>query len=197
MLTYHPFELRLAVSTIFADVTKEVYKMALYRKVIPKIARDIIRTLSTQEAIEVDEARMGEAELDLAAVMVGYLDAEEEISREAADTLARLNMPKERFAQMKQRFAERRGVKIGEEGLDYLLNQLLEALFASKNIEEIYAEDQELRKILKECMNKSLKISDDVEQEARSRLKNIHEGTPEWDIEYPRMIAQVKRQKGL
>lgn len=171
--------------------------MALYRKVIPKIARDIIRTLSAEEAIEVEESRMSEAELDLAAVMVGYLDAEEDISREAADTLMRLNMPKERFSQMKQRFAERRGLKIGEEGYDYILNQLLEALFASKNIEEIFAEDVDLRRLIRDCMNKSLKISEEVEQEARARLKNIHEGTPEWDIEYPRMIAQVRRQKGL
>jgi len=171
--------------------------MALYRKVIPKIARDIIRTLCVENAIEVEEPKISEAELDLAAVMVGHLDAEEEVSREAADTLARLNMPKERFAQMKQRFAERRGIKIGEDGLEYLLGQLLEALFASKNIDEIFAEDIELRRIIKECMYKSLKISDEVEQEARGRLKNIQEGTPEWDIEYPRMIAQIKRQKGL
>jgi hypothetical protein len=46
-------------------------------------------------------------------------------------------------------------------------------------------------------MNKSLKVTEEVEQEARSRLKNVKEGTPEWDIEYPRMLAQVKRQKGL
>lgn len=171
--------------------------MALYRKVIPKIARDIIRTLNSEEAIEVEESRFSEAELDLAAVMVGYIDADEEISREAADTLIRLGMPKDRFAQMKERFAERKGIKIGEDGLEYLLGQLLEALFQSKNIEEIYAEDNELRRIIKECMNKSLKVSEEVEQEARSRLKNIKEGTAEWDIEYPRMVAQVKRQKGL
>lgn len=171
--------------------------MALYRKVIPKIARDIIRTLCSKQAIIVEESRMAEAELDLAAVIVGYLDAEEEISREAAETLTRLGMPKERFAAMKQRFAERRGIKIGEEGLEYLHGQLVEALFASKNIEEIFSEDQELRKIIHECITKALKVSDEVEQEARSRLKNVREGTPEWDIEYPRMIAQVKRQKGF
>jgi hypothetical protein len=171
--------------------------MALYRKIIPKIARDVIRTLCSKNAIEVEEDRLSEAELDLAAVIVGHLDAEEEISREAAETLVRLGMAKDRFLQMKQRFAERRGIKIGEDGLDYLIGQLVEALFASKNIEEIFADDLELKKIIKECVTKALKVSDDIEQEARSRLKNVREGTPEWDIEYPRMIAQVKRQKGL
>jgi uncharacterized protein len=171
--------------------------MALYRKVIPKIARDIIRTLCSKQAIVVEESRMNEAELDIAAVIVGHLDTEEEISREAAETLARLGMQKDRFMQMKQRFAERRGIKIGSDGQEYLIGQLVEALFASKNIEEIFAEDIDLRKIIQECMDKALKVSDEVEQEARSRLKNVREGTPEWDIEYPRMIAQVKRQKGL
>ncbi|HXW53079.1 MAG TPA: DUF507 family protein [Myxococcota bacterium] len=171
--------------------------MALYRKIIPKIAKDIIRTLCSKQAIVVEDSHIAEAELDLAAVIVGHLDAEEEISREASDTLVRLGMPKDKFTQMKQRFAERRGIKIGDEGVDYLLNQLVEALFASKNIEEIFADDLELRRIIRECMTKALKVSDEVEQEARSRLKNVREGTPEWDIEYPRMVAQVKRQKGL
>jgi hypothetical protein len=171
--------------------------MTLYRKVIPKIARDIIRSLCSKNAIVVEESRIGEAELDLAAVIVGYLDTEEEISREAAETLSRLGMSKDRFSQMKQRFAERKGVKIGDQGKDFLLGQLMEALFASKNIEEIFAEDQDLRKIINECMEKALKVSEDVDKEARSRLKNVREGTPEWDIEYPRMIAQVKHQKGL
>ena len=171
--------------------------MALIRKIIPKIARDIIKSLNSKESIEVEDNKIGEAELDLAAVMVAHLDSEEEIVREAADTLARLGMSRDRFSQLKVRFAERRGVKLGEEGIEFLLGQLLEALFASKNIEEIYASDAELRQDIKGCMDKFLKVSDEVNKEARTRLKNIKEGTPEWDIEFPRMVAQVKRQKGL
>ncbi len=171
--------------------------MALIRKIIPKIARDLIKTLSTQEAIEVEDSKISEAELDIAAVMVAYLDAEEEVIREASDALSRLGMAKDRFVQLKARIAERRGVKLGEDGLEYLLEQILEALFASKNIEEIFASDEEMRTMIKASMDKFLKISDEIEAEARSRLKNIKEGTPEWDIEFPRMVAQVKRQKGL
>jgi hypothetical protein len=171
--------------------------MVLYRKIIPKIARDIVRALNTEKAIEVEDMHVSEAELDLAAVMVAYVDTEEEIISEASDTLSRLGMPKDRFNQIKQRLAEKKNIKIGEESIDFLLNQLLEALFASKNIVEIYADDNELRRITRECMNKSLKLSEEVESEARSRLKNVREGTPEWDIEFPRMVAQVKRQRGL
>lgn len=171
--------------------------MALIRKIIPKIARDLIKGLTAQKAIEVEDSRTSEAELDVAAVMVAYLDAEEDVIREASDALARLGMGKDRFSQLKARFAERRGIKLGDEGLEYLLEQIREALFVSKNIEEIYASDEEIRALIKASMDKFLKVSDEIEQEARSRLKNVKEGTPEWDIEYPRMIAQIKRQKGL
>lgn len=123
--------------------------MALYRKIIPKIARDVIRTLCSKNAIEVEEDRMGEAELDLAAVIVGHLDAEEEISRETADTLVRLGMPKDRFAQMKQRFAERRGVKIGEDGLEFLIGQFWRKLcLLQKILKRFLLTTKNLKKLL-------------------------------------------------
>ena len=46
----------------------------------------------------------------------------------------------------------------------------LPLLWFVENIDEIFFEDVELRKIIKECMSKSLKISEEVEQEARGRL---------------------------
>jgi hypothetical protein len=171
--------------------------MHLYRKVVPKIARDIVRTLSNSKQIEVEEGKLDEAELDLAAVMVEYLNAEDRIVKEAQDSLHRRNLGQERFPQLKKSIAEARGVKIGEEGIEYVIQQLVEALFASKNVAEVFAEDFELRKVINETMAKYLAISEELDKEARARIKNLREGTPEWDIEYPRIVAQIKRQKGL
>lgn len=171
--------------------------MRLYRKVIPKIAREIIAQLNTKEMIEAEDGKLNEAELDLAAVMVEHLNAEDRIVKEAREALQKRNMGADRFPQMIKAVAEARNVKIGMEGLEDLLNQLLEALFASKNIAEVYAEDNNLRLSIKEIMDKYLSVSEEIDQEARRRLKNVREGTPEWEIEYPRMVAQLKRQKGL
>ncbi len=171
--------------------------MRLYRKVVPKIARDVIRTLNHAGQIEVEDGKLDEAELDLAAVMVEYLNSEDRVIKEAQDTLTRRGLSFERFAQVKKSIADVRGVKIGDDGLDFVLKQTLEALFASRNIAEVYAEDHEIRKVVKEIMDKYLSISEEIDKEARSRIKNIREGTPEWDIEYPRIVAQLKKQKGL
>lgn len=171
--------------------------MRLYRKVAPKVARDVIRSLSQAGQIELEDGKLEEAELDLAAVMVEYLNAEDRIIKEAQDTLSRRGLGQDRFQQVKKSIADVRGLKIGEEGLEYVLQQLLEALFASRHIAEVYAEDHEIRKVIKEIMNRYLSISEELDKEVRARLKNVKEGTPEWDIEYPRMAAQLKKQKGL
>lgn len=171
--------------------------MRLYRKIIPKIAREVIRTLHSKGDIEVEDGRMEEAELDLAAVMVEYMNEEERIVTEAKETMARRGLSQDRFAQVKKSLAEARGFKIGEDGLDYVLNQMLEALFASRNIAEVYASDNELRKFMKDVIDKYTAVDEDLDREARNRLKNLREGTPEWEIEYPRVVAHLKRQKGL
>ena len=51
--------------------------MRLYRKAIPKIAREIIRSSNAQEHIELEDNKMEEAELDLAAILVTYMNEEE------------------------------------------------------------------------------------------------------------------------
>ena len=171
--------------------------MNLYRKIIPKIARDALRALYAKKWIEIEDGKQDEAELDLAAIMVEYLNTEEQITKEAKELMARRGLAADRLAQAKKSVAEARKVKVGEEGLDYVLEQLVEGLFASKNIAEVFAEDHELRKCIHEVITKYASISEDIDKEARSRIRNLREGSPEWDIEYPRIIAQIKRQKGL
>lgn len=171
--------------------------MRLYRKIVPKIARDVIRALDAKNLIEVEDGKIEEAELDLAAVMVEHLNGEDRINKEARETLSRRGLGQERFPQVRKSLAELRGVKIGEEGMEDLLSQLLEALFASKNIAEIFGEDQDLRKLINETMLGYLSISESIDKEARARLKNIREGSPEWEIEYPRVVAQLKQNRGI
>ncbi len=171
--------------------------MRIYRKIIPKIAQDIIRNLSNKEFVEISSNAIEEAELDIAAILVEYQNAEDSISKEARKTLTAKGMSPEHYFQIKKNIANMRGLKIGVDGLDYIIEQILEGLYISKNIEEIFAEDYEIKKIIKSIINKYMNISDDIDLLARKRLKNIKEGTPEWEIEYPRIILQLRRQKGL
>jgi hypothetical protein len=40
-------------------------------------------------------------------------------------------------------------------------------------------------------------IEDEMDKEVRAKIKNLQEGTRDWDIEYSKAMAQVKRRRGL
>lgn len=171
--------------------------MRLYRKIIPKISKELMALLRADGDIEIDDQKLEEAELDLAAILVEYCNAEDRLNQETKDTLTRRGYSAERFAQVKKGLAEARAHKTGEEGLEYVINQMLEALMHSRNIDEVFAEDHEMRRKIQVTMVKYLGIDEDIDREARGRLKNLREGSAEWDIEYERVVGQLKRARGL
>ncbi|MEQ8274616.1 MAG: DUF507 family protein [Deltaproteobacteria bacterium] len=171
--------------------------MRLYRKIIPKMSKEIIATLRGDGDVEIDDQKLEEAELDVAAILVEYCNAEDRLNQETKDALTRRGLSAERFGQVKKGLAEARQHKTGEEGAEYVINQMLEALMHSRNIEEVFAEDHEMRKKITDTMRKYLGIDEEIDREARSRLKNLREGSAEWDIEYEKVVRQLKQARGI
>lgn len=171
--------------------------MRLYRKIIPKMSKEIISTLRGDGDVEIEDSRLEEAELDVAAILVEYCNNEDRLNQETREALSKRGLSPERFSQVKRGLAEARHHKTGEEGAEYVINQMLEALMHSKNIEEVFAEDHEMRRKITDTMRKYLGIDEDIDREARGRLKNLRENSAEWDIEYEKIVGQLKRQRGL
>jgi hypothetical protein len=168
--------------------------MKIYRRVIPKIAKDIVRSLLANRAIEVEDGHRDEAELDVAGVLVDYMNDVERISLDARETVSRHNLPSEMIGRIKKTLAENRKIITGAGALDFVIDRLIEGLFSSKNIEEVFAEDNELRKLVAEAMNKYLGVDEELDREVRGRLKNLREGTSEWEVEYNRLIDQMRHR---
>ena len=147
--------------------------------------------------VEIDDQKMEEAELDIAAILVEYCNAEDRLNQETKDALARRGLSAERFGQVKRGLSEARQHKTGEEGLEYVINQMLEALMHSRNVEEVFAEDHEMRRKIQLTMVKYLGIDEEIDREARGRLKNLREGSAEWEVEYEKVVGQLKRARGL
>lgn len=171
--------------------------MKIYRKVIPKIAKDVIRSLLANRAIEVEDGRRDEAELDIAGVLVDYLNELDRISADAHDALQRHGLPMETLGRIKRSLAESRRVVLGEGALEYVIDRIIDALFNSKNIEEVFSEDLDLRKLVTESIRKYLGVDEELDREVRGRLKNLREGTSEWEVEYGRLIDQMRHSKSL
>ena len=97
----------------------------------------------------------------------------------------------------KREMADVRGFKMGDEGIDYIINQMIEFLLISRNIEEVFAEDHTIRRKIYQVFKKHLDVDEDIDREARSRLKHLSEGTQAWEVEYQKTVEQIRRNKGL
>ena len=171
--------------------------MRLYPKVIPTIARETIQTLMQDGDVEIETLRIADAEMDMAAIMKEYLAAEERVNAATREALERRGYDHSRFNQVKREMADVRGFKMGDEGIEYVIDQMIEFLLISRNVEEVYAEDTILRKKIFALFKKHLDVDDEIDREARARLKHLQEGTQAFDIEYQKTIELLRRSRGL
>ena len=171
--------------------------MKLYPKIIPAIARDVVSTLMAEGDVEVETMRVADAEMDMAAILKEYLASEERVNQATREALERRGYDHGRFNQVKREMADVRGFKMGDDGIDYIINQMIEFLLISRNVEEVFAEDYVVRKKIYQVFKKHLDVEDDVDREARARLKHLSEGTSAWEIEYQKTVDQIRRNKGL
>lgn len=169
--------------------------MRLYRGKIEAIAEDVIRTLTTQELIEVDN--VAEAKLDIESVLKEYLRLDREIVEEAKNRMEARGLGYGQLGRVKGQIAKERGAAEGEDTLPYLLEQIINILFHSNHVGEIFAEDTELRVLLTPILRKHMDVDTDLDRDVRSKIKNLEEGSSTFDIEYARVMEQMKQKRGL
>lgn len=169
--------------------------MRLYRGKIEAIADDVIRTLTAQELIEVENH--AEAKLDVESVLKEYLRLDREIVEEAKNRMEARGLGYGQLGRVKGQIAKERGAAEGDETLPYLLDQIINILFHSNNVGEIFAEDTELRKLLTPILRKHMDVDTDLDRDVRSKIKNLEEGSSTFDVEYARVMEQMKQKRGL
>ena len=98
---------------------------------------------------------------------------------------------------MREQIADSKGIKVGDETLDYLLDQVVEMFGHSRNVDEIYAQDVELRRKMGPIFKKHMGEDDKLDAEVRAQIRHVKEGTRDWDIEYSRQAEIIKRKRGL
>jgi hypothetical protein len=169
--------------------------MRLYSGKVRELSEELARALI--EGGDVEAESKAEVAKDLESVFTAYIQADRDSTERAKDILQSRGLPQSELGRIKKLAADQRGIKIGDETLDYLLDQLIEMLMHSGNVEEVFAEDHDLRRRMRPLLRKHLEIEEAVEAEVRSKLKHVQEGTRTWEIEYRRIIGEIQRRKGL
>jgi hypothetical protein len=169
--------------------------MRLYSGKVSAIATEVVRVLLASNDIEAETPK--EVEADIVAVLNQYLGDERDVNERAKDVLERTGKPQAEYQRVRALVAEEKGIKVGDETLDYLLDQVVEMLMHSGNVDEVYVEDVELRRRMAPIFKKHMAVDSSLDADVRAQLKHVREGTREWEVEYARVLEQVKRRKGL
>lgn len=169
--------------------------MKLYPGKIPSISQDIAVALTAEDDIEVREEEMSEVELDFASVLKEYVRVEREITDQARELIAKRDLDFTSLNKLKRRIAEERGFGLGEDAVEYLVRQMIEMLLHSVHVDEVYAEDNVLRKKMGDVLKKYMNVDNELDREVRRRIKNLQEGTTGWEIEYRRLMEDLRRTK--
>ena len=171
--------------------------MKINKKIIASTARGYVNLLIDSGMIEVEKTKRLEAEMDVAAVLLDYVDTEAQLNKETERELMMRDLGSENFLRVKKSISERRKIKIGKLAEKKIAKQIIEVLYLSKNIEEIYGTDEELEFAFEAVLLRYERVIKELDVEIKKKLKHLIEGSSEWDIEYLRVMNALKKQKGL
>ena len=171
--------------------------MRLLSARIPIIVREIVETLRERELVEILPASLPEVELDVESVLKEYLRTDRTLTDEAKDLATQRGLDYQAHQKIKQQLAEKRHFGVRDEAIPYLANQLIETLLHTGHVEEIFAEDHILRGAIAPILRRHMTTNDPIDDEVRKRIKNLHEGTQDWEIRYQQEQERLRRLRGL
>lgn len=171
--------------------------MKLYRAKIPVIAEEVIRVLLQEELIEVLPESREEAEKDIVAIMDEYVRRDMEFRNAIKDDMAARNVPYDQYGRVRSRLAEERNHPLGDDVERYLTRQFIENLLISPNIDEVYAEDKELHRKIIAILRGHHVDEREIREEAMEKIKNVREGTVDYEIALQNAMREVRKRRGL
>ena len=169
--------------------------MRLFASHVSPIATECVRVLLAANDIEAESPK--EVEADVESVLKSYLTTEHEVNDRTKELLERTGRGTSEYGRVREQIADSKGIKVGDEALDYLLDQVVEMLNHSHNVDEIYVEDVALRRKMAPIFKKHMGVDSSLDADVRAQLRHVKEGSSTWDVEYQRVLEQVKRRKGL
>lgn len=169
--------------------------MRLFSGKVRTLSEELVQALTAAKAIEAESK--AEVVRDLESVFNSYLSTEREVNERAKQLMDARSLPQSEYGRIRRLAADQKGIKVGEEMFDYLLDQCIEMLMHSSNVDEVFGEDHELRRAMRPALRKHLDADEALEIEVRGKLKHVKEGSSTWEVEYQRVMAEIQRRKGL
>lgn len=169
--------------------------MRIYRERIPGISTSVVKALIADELIEVEPELIMEVELDVGSVLTEYRRVDYELSERAKDLVASRGLDYSHMRKLKSKLAADKKFGQGEDAIEWLVKQVVEILLQSRNVDEIYGDDNDLRRIIGPIIKKETGHENDMDREVRRHIKNFEEGTADFDIEYQKTLDRIRTSR--
>ncbi len=137
--------------------------MLIHRQVVPRVAKELLRSLRAGKAISVVPGSEDEAELAIAASLL--------------DGLTVLEAPGEGRPSRQQ--------------LEWIGSELISTLMSADPIDEVFADDATLNRLISQALTRFSSVDDAFDRTIRAQLSGHTEGSPEWEAEYLRRVESV------
>ena len=171
--------------------------MKLLSGKVPALAHDLVDTLIKAQAIEVLPDEVPEVQLDIESVLREYIRADREITDRARDIIATQKRDYSELNKVKGQVARERAFGVGEQMQEYLTAQLIEALIHSRHVEEVFGMDNDLVVHIGPILRKHLAADEELDGEVRRRIKNLQEGSVAWDVQYRKVLEELRKTKKM
>ncbi|MBN1336290.1 MAG: DUF507 family protein [Deltaproteobacteria bacterium] len=171
--------------------------MRLYRARIPQIAHAVIDRLTAENDIEVAPENRTEAEQDIVAIMETFLHRDLDLRDAVRDKMSRDGTPYDQYSKVRSTLADAWGHPTGETVPKFLARQIVENFMISRFVEEVFTEDDPLfRKVLDTI--RSFDVDERaLREEAQAQVKNLVEGTVDYEVAFAQALKEVRRRHGL
>ncbi|MCB9793257.1 MAG: DUF507 family protein [Alphaproteobacteria bacterium] len=171
--------------------------MKLYRMRIPDVARDVIKTLCENGDIEVELSNREEAEQDLVSIMEEYLRRHNDLRAHVKEEMHQEGLGYDKYGRVFNRTAEEWNHPLGDDVEKYLARQFIENFMISRWVEEVYEEDGKLWRKTLDIIRRWDVDEQALRDEAAGQIKNLKQGTVDYEMAFERALRDVKRKHGL
>ena len=170
--------------------------MRLYEGQVEVVARELLEKLTGEDDLEVTPENMPEVEKDIQSVLQEFIRLDRELVEDARDAISRGSRGS--IGKNKRKIARDKGVKtVVDDPVGYIIEQIIETFFHSNFVDEVYALDRHLRKKMSPILKRHMSVDEELDEEVRDKIKNLEEGSQAWDIEYQKVMGNLKRDKDL
>lgn len=171
--------------------------MKLMSGKVAALANDLVSALIASGSIEVKPEERKEVEMDLESVFREYIRLDREITDQARDLISSQKRDHTELHKVKAQIARDRNFAVGEGMLEYLIAQIIETLLHSRHVEEVFGADNDLAVHITPVLRKHLAADEELDGEVRKRIRNLTEGTLAWDVQYRKVMEELRKSRRL